>query len=392
MNKTCQICGQTARSIIDNTLPICSACSMFIRRNFEKADLLECKSNESCNLQINDPLSKSQQRRLCPSCRMKKSVELGLKMVDGSLIVQHKNEKGTSKERPVLPTVSTIHISIANDGWRVNNSLKLLTRSVEFFKRFIEKQLFFSSVHQNAELLPCSVNTPRLLYFDEYALIESRVLMFACETIAEILSDFQNITTEDKKKSSLGHCTSSIVVVETLFYFPTVGDPRLALFPAYYIDLSNFRPYFRALNDEQYENLQKCIEPFYQRIFRCAERCRRTRPTSVECAALFLLSIYDKLERLQIAELEATTFQEQLCRELGQHIREQSGSELDAYARLPRLMNCLYAGHEVGENYEDTYSIIGIMLPELRNTDWLEKPKVPESYIEIAKLNAQQTS
>ncbi|KAI6196492.1 hypothetical protein M3Y94_01116000 [Aphelenchoides besseyi] len=368
---------------------------MFIRRNFEKAELLECKSNESCDLRINNLLTKSQQRRLCSSCRMKRSRELGLKIVDGSLIVQHNSEERTLKESPVLPTVSTTHISMATDGWRVNSSLRLLNRSVEFFKRFIEKQLFLSSVHQNTELLPCAVNTPRLLYFDEYALIESRVLMFACETIAEILSDFQNITTEEKKKALLGIALQASLSSKLYFVlqdFPTVGDPRLALFPAYYVDLSNFRPYFRALNDEQYENLHKFIEPFYQRIFRCAERCRRTRPTSVECAALFLLSIYDKLERLQIAEVESTTFQEQLCRELGQHIREQSGSELDAYARLPRLMNCLYAGHEVIESYEDSYSIIGIVLPELRNTDWLEKPKVPESYIEIAKLNAQQMS
>ncbi|KAI6177918.1 Nuclear hormone receptor FTZ-F1 beta-like [Aphelenchoides fujianensis] len=376
--KKCEVCGQTARSIVDSAIAICSACTMFVKRNWENRPQLECKSNGDCDLRTSSPVGKSQQRRLCPACRMAQCLQLGLRMKGGSLVVQPMG--GESSELPsssastssaaqaVSPPVDSPSSELPEaDGWRVDGELGLLAKLLQ-------------------------MSAPRPLYFDEYAWIESRVLVFACETISEILSQFENITEDDQKKVLLDvafHASLASKLYFVMKHFPEQGDSRLALFPGYFIDLTNSRPYFRALNDEQYKTTYKFLEPFHRQIFTCAERARRMRPTPVECAALFSLSVYDKLERLKIAAGEAVGFQERLCMELGRHLKQQLGSEVAVYARLCRLITYLNDSFIIATSYDDIFSILGLMLPEVKAE--FPQPQITERLArdlaaEIAKL------
>ncbi|KAI6234043.1 hypothetical protein M3Y99_00837700 [Aphelenchoides fujianensis] len=416
--KKCEVCGQTARSIVDSAIAICSACTMFVRRNWENRSHLECKSSNDCDLRSASPIGKSQQRRLCPACRMAQCLQLGLRMKGGSLVVQPMGGELSELPSSTASTSSATQAVSApiespssglpeTDGWRVDGELGLLASAVHHFKHFLHKQLFVASVHQDQELLP-EMSAPRPLYFDEYAWIESRVLVFACETIGEILSQFQNITEDDQvdRLLSIGFAHSDWlqkkVLLDVAFHaslasklyfvmkhFPEQGDSRLALFPGYFIDLTNSRPYFRALNDEQYKTTYKFLAPFHDQIFLCAERARRMRPTPVECAALFSLSVYDKLERLKIAAGEAVGFQEKLCMELGRHLKQQLGSEVGVYARLCRLITYLNDSFIIATSYDDIFSILGLMLPEVKAE--FPQPQITERLArdlaaEIAKL------
>ncbi|KAI6175254.1 hypothetical protein M3Y99_01978600 [Aphelenchoides fujianensis] len=397
--KKCEVCGQTARSIVDSAIAICSACTI----NWENRPQLECKSSGDCDLRSSSPVGKSQQRRLCPACRMAQCLQLGLRMKGGSLVVQQAGGEATDLPSSSASTssaalaVSTPVESPSSglpeaDGWRVDGELGLLASAVHKFKHFLDKQVFLASVHQNEELLPAGMSAPRPLYFDEYAWIESRVLVFACETIGEILSQFQNITEEDQKKVLLDvafHASLASKLYFVMKHFPEQGDSRLALFPGYFIDLTDSRPYFRALNDEQYKTTWRYLQPFHAQIFTCAERARRMRPTPIECAALFSLSVYDKLERLKIAAGEAVGFQEKLCMELGRHLKQQLGSEVAVYGRISRLITYLNDSFIIATSYDDLFSVLGLMLPEVRAE--FPQPQITERLArdvaaEIAKL------
>lgn len=46
----------------------------------------------------------------------------------------------------------------------------------------------------------------------------------------------------------------------------------------------------------------------------------------------------------------------------------------------------------VNENYEDSYSLMGVMFPELRDNFCNQKPNLPDSFIGVVASAAQNTT
>jgi len=46
-------------------------------------------------------------------------------------------------------------------------------------------------------------------------------------------------------------------------------------------------------------------------------------------------------------------------------------------------MNCLYDAYTISEIYEDSYSLMGVMFPELRDSSFTQKPNLPEDFIGV---------
>ncbi|KAI6184608.1 hypothetical protein M3Y97_00614800 [Aphelenchoides bicaudatus] len=394
MSKTCEICGQAARSVIDNSSRVCAACSMFYRRNFKNWTTLKCSNNENCDL-----TRVKNNRRLCPKCRMLKSRMIGLRMAGKSLIIQRNGlpvddlpEEEEQQQSSIPPNYIPQHKTSTAESietcWQVNKNLELLTKAVKVFKNFAERQLFLSSIHQDRQLSMDEDVEPMQITLDQYPWLENRVLMLACEIINDILKDFNGVNHDDKVKAFKQVAFHACLVFKfylTMQTFPNLGDNRLCLYPAYYIDSKDQRHFLRALDEEKFQTASKIIGPFFQRIFDCAERARRFRPTPVECAALFMLAIYDKLERLKILPDEAIKAYDQLCSELGQHILSET--KMNAFVRLPRLMTCLYDAYMVNEIYEDSYSLIGVLFPDLRDLFCTQKPELSSLFVDAVVQN-----
>jgi hypothetical protein len=137
---------------------------------------------------------------------------IGLRMAGKSLIIQRNGlpVDDIPEEDPVSTPSSSIQsssvpsnqLSISDNVdtcWQVNSKLEMLANSVAIFKRFAERQLFLSSIHQDRQLtLDVKDVEPMQVTLDQYPWLENRVLMLACEVIGDVLKDFSGVSVDDK--------------------------------------------------------------------------------------------------------------------------------------------------------------------------------------------------
>ncbi|KAI6192815.1 hypothetical protein M3Y99_01917400 [Aphelenchoides fujianensis] len=255
----------------------------------------------------------------------------------------------------------------------------LMTRVVDVYSRFEERQRMLTSIMRGAEV---EVDGEYLqIGMKAYSVMENRTLRLACCAIAELLADCPDLNLQERMailKSSILEVSSCYKYALTARVFPALDNQHMALFPGCFCRLDGIHDFMR----EDYERTKHVMQPLWGVGRVGISRFRHLRPSFDESAVLFAVIVYENIERLGIMKQYAATQREQLYAELGTYLTYQYGTQATS-VRLVRLLSLLCDVKCYTTAYEDTYSLLGLFLPAEREAFWSNKPHVNDSQLAV---------
>ncbi|CAD5225950.1 unnamed protein product [Bursaphelenchus xylophilus] len=325
-HEPCWICGRMTR-IFCYKIFVCSACTMFYRRNFRAFPRIRCRFiDERCNL-------KSGPRRFCMKCRLRACRMAGLRMWGKNLVVQVNGqpEEDTPEER--MNNLSGLLFSGSDEcnmseercreygnafdiayepstssgyeSWgeaevvgERDGDLKFLEESpinlphlrdiTTLFRRFDEQQKFLSSLQQKSELH--DFTSSMLIYMDyvQFTELEPKILRCAVQLVTNFLLKLQ-VKDElilKRVKGLANHISWYHKILQSIRQFPQ-GIDFVSPYTGYYCNLVDLECHFADIDDDsKLREVVKTVAPFFKQFHSILNEGRELKIHPVEVAFL----------------------------------------------------------------------------------------------------------
>ncbi|KAI6214262.1 hypothetical protein M3Y94_00246700 [Aphelenchoides besseyi] len=255
----------------------------------------------------------------------------------------------------------------------------LMIKNVLAYSRFEERQRTLVQLAMNETDVQI-LEGYKEIGMKTYSILENSVLRLACIAIAELLDGCIELSLQQKiaviKSSSLE--VSSIYKYSlTSRAFPELDSQNMALFPSLCCRLDNIEVFMQ----DEYLKTKHIMEPLW-RVGRLGiARFRNLQPTFDEAAVLFGIIVLENIERLGLMKDFVAAQREQLYSEFGYYLSLQYGAQA-ASVRLIRLVTLLCDVKCYTTAYEDTFSLLGVLVPTDRNAFWSHKPHISDTQLE----------
>ncbi|KAI6187298.1 hypothetical protein M3Y98_00227500 [Aphelenchoides besseyi] len=256
----------------------------------------------------------------------------------------------------------------------------LMIKNVLAYSRFEERQRTLIQLAMNETDVQILGGRYKEIGMKTYSLLENSVLRLACIAITELLDGCTELSLQQKiaviKSSSL-EASSIYKYSLTSRAFPELNSQNMALFPSLCCRLDNIEVFMQ----DEYLKTKHIMEPLW-RVGRVGiARFRNLQPTFDEAAVLFGIIVLENIERLGIMKTFVAAQREQLYSEFGYYLSLQCGAQA-ASVRLIRLLTLLCDVRCYTTAYEDTFSLLGVLVPPDRNAFWSHKPHISDAQLQ----------
>ncbi|KAI6175814.1 hypothetical protein M3Y97_00730400 [Aphelenchoides bicaudatus] len=269
-----------------------------------------------------------------------------------------------------LPSLSTLTPENASE-------FPMMVKTVRAFARFEERQRCLASIMKGADVQLDGDYVE--INMQLYSNMENRTLRLACITIAELLNDCVDLNVHERAailKSTILEVSSFYKYSLTARIYPEVNNQHMALYPGCFCLLDNIA----AFMGSDYERTKHVMEPLWGVGRIGISRFRYLRPTFDESSVMLAIIVWENIERLGIMKEYAEQQRQKLYKEFGYYLSMIHGFGT-ATTRMIRLMTLLCDVKMYTTAYEDTYSLLGIFLPEDRDAFWCNKPHVSDAQL-----------
>ncbi|CAD5219920.1 unnamed protein product [Bursaphelenchus okinawaensis] len=264
-----------------------------------------------------------------------------------------------------------------------------LKRIVEVFRRFRERQrnIAVEVLNVDVELEPEPPLVPTLqIYSLQFPVMERKMVQLACIAIVEFLEGCEGLTIEEKvkiMKPTMQDISLLFKMYLTCRRYPEKGGSRMGMWTGVHNDLDAYDKYMSDLLPvlgpdaylKHYNKSKTLVIPFYNRMQRVMDRFRDFMPCAIEFSVLACMMVYERMENVEIQHVLAMRLRDKLCAELSVYLSDRYPPHVVS-VRMMRMSTLLYAIRECDNQYEDMFSLLGVLIPENRDQDFQNMPDV----------------